>query len=83
MSDKQNQTDRSSPDDLLIEIGCEELPPKSLDGLREALFAAVVSGLEKEHLNFSKAESTAYSSPRRLALFEFRQRQNNSPSQSS
>jgi glycyl-tRNA synthetase beta chain len=68
MSDKQNQTERSSPDDLLIEIGCEELPPKSLDGLREALFAAVVSGLEKEHLNFSKAESTAYSSPRRLAL---------------
>lgn len=54
--------------DLLIEIGCEELPPKALDGLREALFSAVCAGLEREQLVFDQVASRAYSSPRRLAL---------------
>jgi len=55
-------------DDLLIEIGCEELPPKVLDELREALFAGVCSGLEQSNISFDAATSRAYSTPRRLAM---------------
>jgi glycyl-tRNA synthetase beta chain len=54
--------------DLLVEIGCEELPPKALDELREALFSGVADELEKQLLAFDRAGSTAYSTPRRLAL---------------
>jgi len=59
-------------EDLLIEIGCEELPPKALDGLRSALFTAVSTGLAHENIDFDSAGSHAWSTPRRLAL-SFRQ----------
>lgn len=54
--------------DLLIEIGCEELPPRALDELREALFASVCDGLQRERIAFDRASSSSYSSPRRLAM---------------
>jgi len=54
--------------DLLIEIGCEELPPKGLDELREAFFAGVRAGLERENLAFDAASSRSFSTARRLAL---------------
>ncbi len=54
--------------DLLIELGCEELPPKALDGIREALFQAVCNGLEKNNISFRAGDSRSYSSPRRLAV---------------
>ena len=54
--------------DLLIELGCEELPPKALDGIREAFFNAVRSGLEKNNIGFDGANSRSFSSPRRLAV---------------
>ena len=63
-----SQTEPVAMQDLLIEIGTEELPPKALDTLREALFRAVTEGLEKGNLPFDRAESRSYSSPRRLAL---------------
>jgi glycyl-tRNA synthetase beta chain len=53
--------------DLLVELGCEELPPKSLDALREAFLAAIASGLEKQGLTFDAAGSQGFSTPRRLA----------------
>lgn len=53
---------------LLIELGCEELPPKALDDLRDAFFAAVGAGLEREGLAFDTTSSRAFSTPRRLAL---------------
>jgi len=59
----------SSPADLLIEIGCEELPPKALDGLRDALFEGMSKGLQDEHLAFDVTASRCWSTPRRLALF--------------
>jgi len=59
---------RSATADLLVEIGCEELPPKSLDGLREAFFAAVIRGLDDHGIAFESTNSRAYSTPRRLAL---------------
>ena len=54
--------------DLLIELGCEELPPKSLDNLRESLFAGVVAGLRDSNISFDADGSRAFSTPRRLAL---------------
>jgi glycyl-tRNA synthetase beta chain len=55
--------------DLLIEIGCEELPPKALDELREALFEGVSQGLASHNIGFNAAASRAWSTPRRLALY--------------
>ena len=54
--------------DLLIELGCEELPPKALDGIRDSFFRSVCEGLEKANIEFSREDSRAYSTPRRLAL---------------
>jgi len=70
MSEAQKSSSSTSAhaDSLLIEIGCEELPPKSLDELRQALFAAVSEGLVRESIQFNAVDSRSYSSPRRLAL---------------
>lgn len=51
---------------VLFELGCEELPPKSLKNLRDALQAETVKGLKDAGLAF--AEVIAYAAPRRLAL---------------
>ena len=53
---------------LLVEIGCEELPPKALAQLSQALFDAVKNGLEKAGIEFDAASSRLYNSPRRLAF---------------
>ncbi|WNV03073.1 glycine--tRNA ligase subunit beta [Candidatus Methylospira mobilis] len=52
--------------DLLFELGTEELPPKSLSTLIDALQSGVESGLQKAGL--SHGIITAYATPRRLAL---------------
>ncbi len=52
--------------DLLVEIGTEELPPTSLEALSEAFHSAVCAGLEKHGLNYRIA--TPYATPRRLAV---------------
>lgn len=51
---------------VLFELGCEELPPKSLKNLRDALKAETVKGLNDAGLAFDSVE--AYAAPRRLAL---------------
>ena len=51
---------------VLFELGCEELPPKSLKTLRDALKAETEKGLKDAGLNFASIE--AYAAPRRLAL---------------
>lgn len=51
---------------VLFELGCEELPPKSLKTLRDALKTDVENGLKQAGLNFSSID--AYAAPRRLAL---------------
>lgn len=56
------------PADLLIEIGCEELPPKSLSKLGLALFKEFLSQLGKAQLTFDAEKSRMYYTPRRLAL---------------
>jgi len=54
--------------DLLIELGCEELPPKSLPRLGQTLFDGFISQLNKAELKFDAAGSRFYYTPRRLAL---------------
>lgn len=52
--------------DLLVEIGTEELPPKSLRTLSEAFGAAVSERLEAKFLG--KHEYSVHATPRRLAV---------------
>ncbi|WP_292754570.1 glycine--tRNA ligase subunit beta, partial [Methylophaga sp. UBA4502] len=52
--------------DFLLELGTEELPPKALSTLSEALLKGVEKGLAEAELTFST--SKAYASPRRLAV---------------
>lgn len=52
--------------DLLIEIGTEELPPKSLQVLSEAFRERLEDQLRKHQLEFSQTE--LFATPRRLGL---------------
>ena len=53
-------------DDLLIELGTEELPPRSLKKLSEAFTQGVVDGLHKAGFEVNDVES--FAAPRRLAV---------------
>ena len=53
-------------DDLLIEIGTEELPPKALRKLSDAFTQGVVDGLKKAGFEIDGVES--FAAPRRLAM---------------
>ncbi|MGA9575140.1 MAG: glycine--tRNA ligase subunit beta [Lysobacterales bacterium] len=63
-----NKPDTPVSADLLIELGCEELPPKSLSILGQTLFDGFLDQLRKAELEFDAANSRAYYTPRRLAL---------------
>jgi glycyl-tRNA synthetase beta chain len=52
--------------DLLVEIGAEEMPPKSLAALGEAFRSGIVAGLEAAGL--SHGATQAWYTPRRLAV---------------
>ena len=55
-----------SSDDLLIELGTEELPPKALLRLSQAFTQGVCDGLQKAGMNIGDVHS--YAAPRRLAM---------------
>ncbi|MPW31127.1 glycine--tRNA ligase subunit beta [Agarivorans sp. B2Z047] len=55
-----------SNENLLVEIGTEELPPKALRGLAESFKSNVQQSLEKAGFEFTSVEW--YAAPRRLAL---------------
>ena len=59
-------TDAAGTAPLLVEVGTEELPPRALRGLSNALVSGVCAGLEAERLDFG--EATPYATPRRLAV---------------
>ena len=61
MSDSRSAT-------LLVELGCEELPPKTLDRLARGFFNSVCEQLEKNGIEFDRSGSRALASPRRLAF---------------
>jgi glycyl-tRNA synthetase beta chain len=52
---------------LLFELGSEELPPKTLPKLSNALLDGIVQGLHTAELTFTGTK--AYATPRRLAVF--------------
>ena len=52
--------------DLLVEIGTEELPPKSLLALADAFSAGVIAGLDAAGI--SHGAVTRYAAPRRIAI---------------
>jgi glycyl-tRNA synthetase beta chain len=52
--------------DFLVEVGTEELPPKSLPALSEAFAAGIVEGLAA--LGLAHGAVQPYATPRRLAL---------------
>ncbi|MGM8910032.1 glycine--tRNA ligase subunit beta [Psychrobacter sp. 1U1] len=51
---------------ILFELGCEELPPKSLKPLRDAMQASVIEQLNEFNISFDSIK--AFAAPRRLAL---------------
>ena len=51
---------------ILFELGCEELPPKSLKPLRDALEASVTEQLTAADITFDSIK--AFAAPRRLAI---------------
>ncbi|WP_350560104.1 glycine--tRNA ligase subunit beta [Psychrobacter sp. CAL346-MNA-CIBAN-0220] len=51
---------------ILFELGCEELPPKSLKNLRDALQNSVTEQLVEANISFDGMK--AFAAPRRLAL---------------
>jgi len=65
MSDASKAPDSA---DLLIELGCEELPPKSLPKLGQTLFDGFLTQLKQAQLGFDAGASRVYYTPRRLAL---------------
>ena len=52
--------------DLLFELGCEELPPKTLLTLSHALTDGIINGLKEADLSYGEVKS--YATPRRLAV---------------
>jgi len=53
--------------DFLLEIGTEELPPRSLPALQQALVAGLAAGLDKGGL--AHGELVGFATPRRLAVW--------------
>jgi len=51
---------------ILFELGCEELPPKSLKPLRDALQASITQQLTAADITFDSIK--AFAAPRRLAI---------------
>ena len=48
---------------ILFELGCEELPPKSLKPLRDALQSTVESQLKEAEISYDSLK--AFAAPRR------------------
>ena len=56
----------TAPNDLLVEIGAEELPPKALRKLSEAFAAGIAAELDAA--GFAHGAPVPYATPRRLAV---------------
>ena len=54
--------------DLLVEIGCEELPPKSLESLSRAFFDGVCDGLAEARVEYIRESSRFLFTPRRMTV---------------
>jgi len=54
--------------DLLLELGCEEIPARMIDSAREELAKRISDLLQRERLLKGQAALTTFSTPRRLAV---------------
>lgn len=54
-------------DNLIVELGTEELPPKALKSLSESFAQSIQQGLEQNELQFENVKPLA--TPRRLAVY--------------
>ncbi|MBT8062327.1 MAG: glycine--tRNA ligase subunit beta [Gammaproteobacteria bacterium] len=54
--------------DLLVELGCEELPPKTLHALASAFFENSCKGLADAGVPFDRQKSRLFYTPRRMAF---------------
>jgi glycyl-tRNA synthetase beta chain len=54
--------------DLLVELGCEELPPKALANLAQNFFEHTCTGLETAGIVFDRGTSRCLYTPRRMTL---------------
>ncbi|MFT5140063.1 MAG: glycyl-tRNA synthetase beta chain [Rhodothermales bacterium] len=54
--------------DLLLELGCEELPPKTLQRLAGSLYEAVYKGLAATGIEVTEDDNKIYYTPRRLGF---------------
>ncbi len=54
--------------DLLVELGCEELPPLALEGITRAFFEGVREGLSEAGIAFDIGRSRPVYTPRRMSL---------------
>ncbi|MDE2267763.1 MAG: glycine--tRNA ligase subunit beta [Betaproteobacteria bacterium] len=57
-----------NPQNLLVELFVEELPPKALPALGESFARTLAASLQSQGLAASDVEPTPYASPRRLAV---------------
>ena len=57
----------SKTDDLLIEIGTEELPPRELRGLALAFATGLLAALTEQRLTAPGAQVESFAAPRRIA----------------
>ena len=53
---------------LLVELCCEELPPKALQNLGNSFAENIYKSLQKNDLLNTDSAFTAYASPRRLSV---------------
>jgi len=53
---------------LLVELVCEELPPKALKKLGESFAATLLAGLQSAGLAQAGAKATSFATPRRLGV---------------
>ena len=65
MSNPVNQTETT---DLLVELGCEELPPKTLKRLARSFYDGSCKGLSDAGFDISSGDGKVYYSPRRLGF---------------
>ncbi|NOR19051.1 MAG: glycine--tRNA ligase subunit beta, partial [Xanthomonadales bacterium] len=65
---KPPESSATNTADLLVELGCEELPPKTLAKLAKAFFEGLKSQLTTAEFSFDAGASRFYYTPRRLTV---------------
>ena len=65
MSESQANVDQA---DLLVELGCEELPPKTLGKLAKSFYEGVCKGLDDAGIEINASAGELFYTPRRMAF---------------